>query len=158
MPQETVGLMEMLLDSGSSCADARGVTADGFLYLHTLMIQGGRQESVWHTLSSHGYAPAPSLLLLPSAIPLLTNVPLFHLLCNCTNAVTWGVHHSTWRASGSHRTALTPSAVRFIHTFLAAQDQLQTEQCDVGSDQNMVIPPAFCDLLEVSCTSCAAQA
>jgi hypothetical protein len=142
--------MEMLLDSGSAFADSRGVTLDGFLYLHKLMIQGGRQECVWCSLLAHGYAPAPSLHLLPSSIPLLAHAPSSHLLFNSLPSATWGPSHTAWRFGGSHRAALTPHAAHFLSAFFAAEEQLSEDRsCNMDLDQDGDVCSALSALLEV---------
>jgi hypothetical protein len=123
LPQECVGVMEILLDAGSGCADAQGVSLEGFLYLHKMMVQGGRQESVWATLSAHGYAQTPSLHLMPSSIPQISEADQARLLCTIAHAEAWGALQTTWRLGGSHRAALTPHAIRFIVSFLAGNHQ-----------------------------------
>ncbi len=115
-------------------------------YLHKLMIQGGRQESVWAALTAHGHAPPPSLRLLPSSIPQLSRDNLSMLLCPSSSADAWSASHVTWRVSGSHRAALTPQALEFIASFLVTHDE--ASRCP--QQQSSISPSVFSDLLEVS--------
>jgi hypothetical protein len=152
LPQECVGLMEVLLDAGSGSADANGVSLEGFFYLHKMMVQGGRQESVWATLSAHGYAQPPSLRLTPSSIPQICEADHARLLCTVAHAETWGAMQTAWRVNGGHRAALTSRAVQFIASFLSGDHTSHAAnalQHDARTDQTDVSPAAISALLEV---------
>jgi hypothetical protein len=141
VPLECTGLMEILLDSGPSYADASGVMLEGFLYLHKLLIQGSRQESVWFALAAHGYAAPPSLYLLPASIPQLSELPSAPLLPSFTPGTTWTPLHTNWRVSGSHRCVPTLEAVRFVNASLGLDADL--------SDAGLVAPSRVALFLEV---------
>lgn len=116
------------------------------------MIQGGRQESVWASLSSHGHAAPPSLRLLPSSIPQLSRENLSQLLAFPSTAAVWGAQHVAWRVSGSPRAALTPRAFEFIESFLGSHDAISCGaplQDTPGACSSCPQPSAFSDFLEV---------
>nr|AOC97476.1 Rho family protein [Volvariella volvacea] len=54
--QELEGIIEMVESHDQSGVRDHGLTETGFLYLHTIFIQRGRQETTWTVLRKFGYA------------------------------------------------------------------------------------------------------
>ncbi|KAJ3532773.1 hypothetical protein NM688_g7374 [Phlebia brevispora] len=53
--QELEGIKEMVREHAASGVRDGGLTEEGFLYLHTVFIQRGRQETTWAVLRKFGY-------------------------------------------------------------------------------------------------------